>query len=112
MGEAAETSEFVDVVHHLARDIQHEQQQHLCTSDPQATECEGKNEAGGGRGGGGEKGVEVLILDDPTYGPAQGAAFWLSTRMNPAYCEEIYTAQGIVSQYDTMKKEEEPHSEL
>ncbi|KAK4200587.1 hypothetical protein QBC40DRAFT_279630 [Triangularia verruculosa] len=95
MGEAAETPEFLDVVHDVARDIQQ-----LCASEPQAVGCK-ENKAVGG--------VELLILGDRTYGPARGAAFWLSTRMSPEYCEELYAAEGILRQSDMMK---ESHLEL
>ncbi|KAK0638991.1 hypothetical protein B0T16DRAFT_235591 [Cercophora newfieldiana] len=84
-GEAAETPEFLDVVRDVARDIEQ-----LCTSEPKAVGCK-ENTTGGG--------VELVILDDPTYGPAKGAAFWLWTRMSKGYCAEI----GILDQYDMVR---------
>lgn len=51
-----------------------------------------------------EGGAELIILGDPTYGPAKGAAFWLWTKMSPTYCKEINAEQGIVDQYDMTKQ--------
>lgn len=94
-GEAADTPKFLDVIHDVARDIQQ-----LCTSEPKAVGCK-ENRVG--------EGVELVILNDRTYGPAKGAAFWLWTRMSRTYCAEIDAAEGIVDQYEMIR---EAHGEL
>ncbi|KAK3988010.1 hypothetical protein QBC44DRAFT_330274 [Cladorrhinum sp. PSN332] len=88
-GEAADTPEFLDVVRDVARD-----NQQLCTSEPKAVGCKENREGGG----------QLVILDDRTYGPAKGAAFWLWTRISRTYCEEINAAEGILDQYDMMRE--------
>lgn len=90
MGEAADTPEFLDVMHDVAWDIQQ-----LCISEPKAVGYK-ENRAGGG--------IELMILDDRTYGPAKGAAFWLWTRMSRTYCVGLDAAEGILDQYDMMRK--------
>lgn len=41
-------------------------------------------------------GIELVIPDDPTYGAAKGAAFWLWSRMDRTYCDD----QDYLDQYD------------
>jgi hypothetical protein len=90
MGEAADTPEFLDIVRDITQDISQ-----LYTSELEAA---GRKEIGEGGG------VELLILDDVTYGPAKGAAFWLWARMSREYCAEINAAEGIVDQYDLVRE--------
>jgi hypothetical protein len=77
-GEAANTPEFLDVVHDVVQAI-------LRESWTAEREENGKTDH-----------VELIIPDDLTYGAARGAAFWLRTRMNRTYC----AVEGILDQYD------------
>ncbi|OBT92806.2 hypothetical protein VE01_09064 [Pseudogymnoascus verrucosus] len=77
-GEAANTPEFLDVVHDVVQAILRES-------------WTAEREENGKTGH-----VELIIPDDLTYGAARGAAFWLQTRMNRTYC----AVEGILDQYD------------
>ncbi|KAK4450330.1 hypothetical protein QBC34DRAFT_297698 [Podospora aff. communis PSN243] len=94
-GEAADTPEFLDIVHGVVRETQQ-----LCSREPKVAGCKANKT---------EREVDLVILDDGTYGPAKGAAFWLWTRMSSTYCAEYYAEHGIVEQ-SSMKKE--VHKEL
>lgn len=95
MGEAADSPAFLDIVHGVAQDVQQ-----LCIRNPEDVGCKEK---------GAREAVELMILDDPTYGPAKGAAFWLWA-VRSRYCADINDAQGILDQYEMAKKH--PHEEL
>ncbi|ELR07048.1 hypothetical protein GMDG_08226 [Pseudogymnoascus destructans 20631-21] len=81
-GEAADTPEFLDVVHDVVRAIPA-----LCASESRTAEWKENGKADH---------VELVIPDDRTYGASKGAAFWLRTRMDRTYCAE----EGISDQYD------------
>ncbi|KFY37259.1 hypothetical protein V494_04840 [Pseudogymnoascus sp. VKM F-4513 (FW-928)] len=84
-GEAANTREFLDVMHDIVRAIPG-----LCASKSKTPEWakNGKIDQ-----------VEFIIPNDLTYGAAKGAAIWLRRRMDWTYCAEL----GIVDQYDMMR---------
>jgi len=84
-GEAADTPEFLDVVHDVVRAIPG-----LCASESRTTEWKENGKAGH---------VELVIPDERTYGAAKGAAIWLRTRMDRTYCAE----EGILNQYDMIR---------
>lgn len=74
-GEAADTPEFIDVVHDLVKAIP---------------------ELRGSKG----SAVELIIPADRTFGAANGAAFWLWTQSVKKYCTEV----GFLDQYDLVKE--------
>lgn len=84
-GEAADTSEFLDIVHDVVRAIPG-----LCASKSKTPEWAENGKTGQ---------VEFLIPHDLTYGAAKGAAIWLRRRMDWTYCAE----EGILDQYDMMR---------
>lgn len=74
VGEAADTPEFLDVVHDVVEAIPE-----LCTIKP------------------GD--VELVIPADRTYGAAKGAAFWRWTMLDKKYCVDA----GFPDQYDMIQ---------
>ncbi|KFY48734.1 hypothetical protein V495_01072 [Pseudogymnoascus sp. VKM F-4514 (FW-929)] len=84
-GEAADTPEFLDIMHDVVRAIPR-----LCASKSKSPEWVENGKTGQ---------VEFLIPHDLTYGAAKGAAIWLRRRMDWTYCAE----EGIVDQYDMMR---------
>lgn len=84
-GEAADTSEFLDIMHDVVRAIPG-----ICAGKSKAPEWAENGKTGQ---------VEFLIPHDLTYGAAKGAAIWLRRRMDWTYCAE----EGILDQYDMMR---------
>jgi hypothetical protein len=84
-GEAANTSEFLGIMHDVVQAIPE-----LCASNSKSSEWAEDGKAGQ---------VEFLIPHDLTYGAAKGAAIWLRRRMDWTYCAE----EGIIDQYDMMR---------
>ncbi|KFY13665.1 hypothetical protein V492_03117 [Pseudogymnoascus sp. VKM F-4246] len=74
-GEAANTPEFLDVMHDVIRAIPG-----LCASKSKTPEWAKNGEIDQ---------VEFIIPNDLTYGAAKGAAIWLRRRMDWTYCAEI-----------------------
>lgn len=79
-GEAAHRPEFLDVVRSVAQSIPKLRTDHGAVRSPK---------------------VELVILDDPTYSAARGAAFWLRMRMDWSYCDGF--DDDTVSQYDMVR---------
>jgi hypothetical protein len=67
-GEAADHPDFLNVIRDVAKEIRRVRVEHGAT---------GRYEA------------EVVASNDPTYAAARGAAFWLRTRMDWSYCDEV-----------------------
>lgn len=84
-GEAADHPDFLNVVRDVAKELRRVRVEHGAT---------GRYEA------------EVVVSDDPTYAAANGAAFWLRTRMDKSYCD------GVEDEYDYGEDDDETISQV
>ncbi|TPX08021.1 uncharacterized protein E0L32_010352 [Thyridium curvatum] len=97
-GEAADTPEFLDVIHEAVRDMTS-----ICKreTDPVPVE-EGEDNMV-------KEDIRLVVLGDQIYGPAEGAAFWAWSRKSVTYCGDYYAEAGMHDQYETLH---DGHTEL